>query len=69
VGDDDTGDDCLYETECANPVVKTIPVGLGSTTNGDGPAAMGHRKMLSATPRSTISYLRVLCLVSCLWMR
>jgi hypothetical protein len=42
-GDENTGGDCLYETKCANPLVKSLPVGRGSHANGGAPASMGHR--------------------------
>jgi len=41
-GDDDGGGDCLYETKCANPLIKSLTSGLGSYPGGGAPAPMGH---------------------------
>jgi hypothetical protein len=42
-GDEDTGGDCIYETKCANPLLKSFVLGRGSATHGGAPASMGHR--------------------------
>jgi hypothetical protein len=59
-GDDDTGNDCLYETKCISPLKKSHALGLGSVANGGAPAPMGHiaqRATRSATPPSTCAVL------------
>jgi hypothetical protein len=56
-GDDDTGNDCLYETKCVSSLKKSHALGLGSVAHGGAPAPMGHRNARSATPPSTCAVL------------